>query len=126
MIALTVLINIGVGYYATQARLGVFVEQIGDDEAIQLARNLSQEYTAAGGWETVDRALSEAGYSYGEVLQEEGAEGGEEEHVEAFHRDPVRVVVVGIDGRVVNDNFFEPHREPPHPISGDAASRCPI
>ncbi len=107
MIVLTVLINIGVGYYATQARLGVFVEQIGEDEAIQLARNLSQEYTAAGGWETVDRALSEAGYSYGEALQGEGAEGGEEEHVEAFHRDPVCVVVVGINGRVVNDNFFE-------------------
>ena len=107
VIILTVLINVGVGYYATQARLGVFVEQIGDDEAIQLARNLSQEYTAAGGWETVDRALSEAGYSYGEALQGEGAEGGEEEHVEAFHRDPVRVVVVGIDGRVENDNFFE-------------------
>ena len=106
VIVLTVLINIGVGYYATQSRLGVFVDQIGDDEAIQLARNLSQAYTVAGGWDTVDKALSEAGYSYDEALQGEGSEGGEEEHVEAFHRDPVRVVIVGIDGRVVSDNFF--------------------
>ena len=49
VIVLTVLISVGVGYYATQARLGVFVDQIGDDEASQLARNLSREYTAAGG-----------------------------------------------------------------------------
>ena len=107
VIVLTVLINIGVGYYATQSRLGVFVEQIGDDEAIQLARNLSREYTAAGGWDTVDGALSEAGYSYDATLQGEGSEGGEEEHVEAFHRDPLRVVIAGIDGRVVTDNFSE-------------------
>ena len=50
VIVLTVVITVGVGYYTTQARLGVFVDQIGDDEAIQLARNLSREYTAAGGW----------------------------------------------------------------------------
>ena len=51
IIVLTVLISVGVGYYATQARLGVFVDQIGDDEASRLAQNLSREYTAAGGWE---------------------------------------------------------------------------
>ena len=105
VIVLTVLINVGVGYYATQARLGVFVEQIGDDEAIQLARSLSQAYTVAGGWDTVDGALSEAGYRYGETLLGERSEEGEEDHLEAFHQDPVRVVIVGIDGRVVTDNF---------------------
>ena len=50
VIILTVLINIGVGYYATQARLGEFVDEIGDDEARLLAQNLSREYTTAGGW----------------------------------------------------------------------------
>ena len=52
VVVLTVLISVGVGYYATQSRLGVFVNQIGNDEASQLERSLSREYTAAGGWET--------------------------------------------------------------------------
>ena len=62
VIVLTVLISVGVGYYATQSRLGVFVDEISNDEASRLARSLSREYTAAGGWDTVDRTLSEAGY----------------------------------------------------------------
>ena len=72
---------------------------------IQLARNLSREYTAAGGWATVDQALSEAGYIYQGVSQREGSEESEGEHSEAFHRDPVRVVIVDADGRVVQDNL---------------------
>ena len=62
VVVLTVLTSFGVGYYATQSRLGVFVNQIGNDEASQLERSLSREYTAVGGWETVDRPLSQAGY----------------------------------------------------------------
>ena len=73
VIVLTVLISVSVGYYATQSRLGVFVDEIGDDEASRLARSLSREYTAAGGWETVDRPLSEAGYIYDGVLEEGAA-----------------------------------------------------
>ena len=49
VVVLTVLTSVGVGYYATQSRLGVFVDRIGSDEAVQLARNLSREYTATGG-----------------------------------------------------------------------------
>ncbi len=107
VIVLTVLINIGVGYYATQARLGVFVEQVGGDEANQLARNLSREYTAAGGWETVDRPLSEAGYIYSGISQREGSEEREGEHSEPFHQERVRVVIADADGLVVKDNFSE-------------------
>ena len=107
VIVLTVLISIGVGYYATQSRLGVFVDEIGDDEARRLARNLSREYTAAGGWEMVDRPLSEAGYIYAGVPQGERHEEGEGESLELFHQDPVRVVIAGIDGRVVRDNLSE-------------------
>ena len=107
VIVLTVLISIGVGYYATQSRLGVFVDEIGDDEARRLARNLSREYTAAGGWEMVDRPLSEAGYIYAGVPQGERHEEGEGEFLELFHQDPVRVVIAGIDGRVVRDNLSE-------------------
>ena len=110
VVVLTVLTSVGVGYYATQARLGVFVERIGDDEAVQLARNLSREYTAAGGWGTLDRALSRAGYAYGRGSQgerSERSEGGEGEHFGVSHQDPVRVVIVGVDGRVVEDNFSE-------------------
>ena len=107
VIVLTVLISVGVGYYATQARLGVFVDEIGDDEASRLAQNLSREYTAAGGWETVDRPLSEAGYIYGGVLQRERSEGGEGESHQIFDRDPIRVVIIGVDGRMVKDNLSE-------------------
>ena len=107
VIVLTVLISVGVGYYATQSRLGVFVDEIGDDEASRLAQNLSREYTAAGGWETVDRPLSEAGYICERDLQGERHEEGEGESFELFHQDPVRVVIAGVDGRVVKDNLSE-------------------
>ena len=107
VIVLTVLISVGLGYYATQSRLGVFVEEIGVDEAGRLARSLSREYTAAGGWDTVDRPLSEAGYIYDGVPQRERHEGGEGESSDLFHDDPVRVVIVGVDGRVLKDNLSE-------------------
>ena len=107
VVVLTVFVSVGVGYYATQSRLGVFVERIGDDKAIQLARNLSREYTDASGWETVDRGLSEAGYTYIGAPERERTEEREGGHLEASHRDPVRVVIVGVDGRVVKDNFSE-------------------
>ena len=107
VIVLTVLISVGVGYYTTQSRLGMFVNQIGDDEASRLTRNLSREYTTAGGWETVDRPLSEAGYIYADALQREGSEDSEGESFEFFHKDPIRVVIVGVDGRVVKDNLSE-------------------
>ncbi len=109
VIVLTVLINIGVGYYSSQFRLDVLVDQIGDDEAIQLARNLSREYTATGDWATVDSALSEAGYIYDGAREGEG-EGhgeGEGESSESFHKDQIRVVITGIDGRVVRDNLSD-------------------
>ena len=107
VIVLTVLISVGVGYYTTQSRLGMFVNQIGDDEASRLTQNLSREYTTAGGWETVDRPLSEAGYIYDDALQREGSEDSEGESFEFLHKDPIRVVIVGVDGRVVKDNLSE-------------------
>ena len=107
VIVLTVLTSVGVAYYATQSRLGVFVDQIGEDEASQLAQNLSREYTAAAGWGTVDRPLSEAGYTYDEMPHREGSEEGEGESFELFHKDPVRVVIADVDGRVVRDNLSE-------------------
>ena len=107
VIVLTVLISVGVGYYATQSRLGVFVDEIGDDEASRLAQSLSREYTAASDWDTVDRPLSEAGYIYDGVLQRERHEEREGESFELFHKDSIRVVIVGVDGRVVKDNLSE-------------------
>lgn len=106
VVVLTVLTSVGVGYYATQARLGVFVDRIGSDEATQFARSLSREYTAAGGWDTADRVLSEAGYIYTGARESEG-HGQEEESSELFHKDQVRVVIVGSDGRVVKDNLSD-------------------
>ena len=105
VIVLTVLTTVGVGYYATQQRLGVFIEQIGDDEANQLALNLSREYTSAGGWGTVHAPLYKAGYVYDEVPREEHTEEGEGKFSEFFHNDPVRVIITDVDGRVVKDNL---------------------
>ena len=108
VVVLTVLTSVAVGYYATQARLDVFVDQIGDDEAVQLARNLSQEYTAAGGWETVDGTLAEAGYIYDGVRVNERhveSEGGGESS-EPFHKERIQVVITGVNGLVVKDNLF--------------------
>ncbi len=107
VILLTVFITVGLGYYATQSRLGVFVNEIGGDEASRLAQNLSREHTAAGGWETVDRPLSEAGYLYDGVPLAERHEEGEGESRDRFHKDPVRVVITGVDGRVVRDNLSQ-------------------
>ena len=107
VVLLTVLASIGVGYYATQARLGMFVDRIGKEEAAQLARNLSREYTDAGGWGTVDLALSQGGYIYPGVQESESSEGSRGEHQEGAHQDPVRVVIVGLDSQVVQDNFSE-------------------
>jgi len=107
VIVLSVVISLSVGFYATQSRLGIFVDRIGDDEAVQLARNLSRAYTAAGGWETVDSALAEAGYIYDGVQQRERSEESEGVHIESLHRDPVRVVVVADDGVVVKDNLSD-------------------
>ena len=107
VIVLTVLISVAVGYYAAQSRLGVFVDEIGDDEASRLARSLSREYTSAGGWETVDRSLSEVGYIYDGLLQRERHEESEGGSFELFHKDPVRVVITSVDGRVVKDNLSE-------------------
>ncbi|MCY4576360.1 MAG: ATP-binding protein [Chloroflexi bacterium] len=105
VVLLTVLASVAVGYYATQARLGVFVDRIGTEEAAQLARDISREYTAAGGWATVDRALSEAGYIYDSPREGENHREGEEGSSELFHQDQVRVVITGLDGRVVMDNL---------------------
>ena len=123
VVVLTVVVSVGVGYYATQSRLGVFVDRIGDEEAVQLASNLSREYTDAGGWLAVDAVLSEAGYNYDRVPQSERSEESEGQHSESLHQDQVRVVVVGADGRVVKDNLsvlppgsaapnLDGHREP--------------
>ena len=109
VVVLTVLTSVAVGYYATQARLDVFVDQIGDDEAVQLARNLSREYTAAGGWETVNGTLTEAGYIYDGVSTNERhweSEGGGESS-EPFHQERIRVVITGVDGLVVKDNLSD-------------------
>ena len=105
VIVLTVLISVGVGYYATQSRLSAFVYEIGNDEANRLAQNLSREYTGVGGWQTVDRPLSEAGYIYGGVRQRERSEEHDGASSEGFHEDAIRVVVIGIDGYVVKDNL---------------------
>ncbi len=116
VILLTVLASAAVGYYATQHRLGVFVDRIGVDRARQLAQSLSGEYTSTGSWETVDRPLSEAGYVYGEAPQRERYEEGQEETEELFHGDTLRVVITGADGVVLKDNLS---RLPPGAMAPD-------
>ena len=104
-VVLTVFATVAVGYYATQARLGVFVDEVGGERAAQLAQNLSQEYTDVGGWTTVDTPLAEAGYIYNGVSQQGRSEAGEGEHSEGVNHDLVRVVITGVDGLIVKDNL---------------------
>ncbi len=123
MVLATVIVSSLVAYFATESRLGVFVEQIGDDEAARLAHGLSRAHAEAGGWQTADAVLEQAGYAYGATVQREQAVSGEENHVELFHQDPVRIVIVDAQGNVVLDNFgqlaagssgasLDGHREP--------------
>ena len=123
MVLATVIVSSLVAYFATESRLGVFVEQIGDEEAARLAQSLSQAHAETGGWQTADAVLKQAGYAYGQAVQRERSESGEENHIEILHQDPVRVVVVDADGSVVLDNFgqlapgssgasLDGHREP--------------
>ncbi|MCY3784096.1 MAG: HAMP domain-containing sensor histidine kinase [Chloroflexi bacterium] len=107
VIILAILVNIGVAYFATQARLGVFVDEIGDDGAQQLAQNLSREYTAAGDWETVDRPLTEAGILYQGAQQQEQSHERGGEHLGSSDHDQIRIVVADVDGRVVTDTSSE-------------------
>jgi len=119
VVLLTVLTSVGVGYYATQARLGVFVEEVGGDRATQLGRNLSRRYTDAGSWATVDAALSEAGYAYDGIPRGERSEEAEGEHSEGGQHDQVRVVIIGVDGLVVKDNLSQlPPGSMPPPLDG--------
>ena len=119
----TVIVSSLVAYLATESRLGVFVEQIGDDEATRLALSLGRAHAEAGGWQTAGAVLEQDGYAYGEAVQREQSESGEENHIELFHQDPVRIVIVETDGSVVLDNFaqlapgsngasLDGHREP--------------
>jgi hypothetical protein len=77
IIVLAVSLSVGVGYYTTQGQLDAFVGELRSDEANSLAQNLSQEYSLSDGWDTLEVALSEAGYLYGEGMEHEGSAEGE-------------------------------------------------
>ena len=123
VVILTVLVSSLLAYFASESRLNVFVDQIGNDEAGRLAQRLGRAYEDAGGWQHSGAVLAEAGFAYTGIGQEEQPETGEENHVELFHQDPIRIVIVDADGSVVLDNSdqFAPgsrassldgHREP--------------
>ena len=107
--ALTVALSVGVGYYVTQRQFEAFVDELGRNEAGDLASRLSRAYTQASGWETIDLALADAGYIYESQTEHQEAAGGEKngEAPESFHVDRIHVVVVDADGRIVRDNLSE-------------------
>ena len=109
IIALTVSLSLGAGYYVAQRQFNAFVDELGRKEAGNLARRLSQAYTEADGWETLDAALSEAGYLYdNEPEHREGDEGeGDRDESGLFHADRIRIVIADLEGRVIRDNFSE-------------------
>ena len=104
IVALTVAWNLAASYYTIQRRFDAFVSGLGRTEASNLARQLSRSYTAAKGWNTVDTALSAAGYLY--EAQTEHLE-GHEDSAEGFHIDRVRVVILDLAGRSIRENFSE-------------------
>ena len=116
IIALAVSLSVAVGYLTTQGLLDGFVSELSREDANNLAQNLSHAYTSADGWRLVDVALSEAGYLYNnEGLEHGGEKGGEHGHEkgaeregeDVFHIDRIRVVIVDVEGTVVQDNFSE-------------------
>ena len=109
IIALTVSLSVGVGYYVTQRQFDAFVADLARHEAEILAGRLSRAYSEVTGWETLDIALAEAGYLYDtETEHQESADGEHnEEALESFHVDRIRIVVTDVEGRVIRDNFAE-------------------
>ncbi len=107
VIVLTIAWNWAASYYTIQRQLDAFVSGLGRIEASNLARQLSRAYTAVKGWDTVDMALSTAGYLYeSETEHREGHESNGEDD-EGFHIDRLRVVIVDLAGRSIRDNFSE-------------------
>lgn len=104
VVVLSVLASIAVGYFATQLRLDAFVDRLGGDEAVQLAGRLGREYAATGSWATAGEVLAEAGYGFNQARQDGEHESERGESAELFHRDPIRVVIVDSQDRVVLDN----------------------
>ena len=124
VVILTVLVSSLLAYFATESRLNVFVDQVGDDEASRLAQRLGHAYDNAGGWQTAEAVLAEAGFTYQGLVEEGQSEAGEENHVELFHQDPIRIVIVDADGSVVLDNFG--HLAPGSPTTSLAGHREPV
>ena len=130
IVVLAVVLSVASGYYVMQGQLDAFVAQLAAVEADSVARHLSREYAAAGGWATVDRALADAGYLYAEGGEHvaDGAEGGEhggagavrgEGGAEtAFHIDRIRIVVVDGAGLVIRDNLSRLRQGTPAPTLG--------
>ena len=124
VVILTVLVSSLLAYFATESRLNVFVDQVGDDEASRLAQRLGHGYDNAGGWQTAEAVLAEAGFTYQGIVEEGQSEAGEENHVELFHQDPMRIVIVDADGSVVLDNFGQ--LAPGSPATSLAGHREPV
>ena len=124
VVILTVLVSSLLAYFATESRLNVFVDQVGDDEASRLAQRLGHAYDNAGGWQTAEAVLAEAGFTYQGIVEEGQSEAGEENHVELFHQDPIRIVIVDADGSVVLDNFGQ--LAPGSPATSLAGHREPV
>ncbi|MCY4466030.1 MAG: HAMP domain-containing sensor histidine kinase [Chloroflexi bacterium] len=109
IIVLTASISLALSYFAAQRQFNAFVRELSRREADSLGARLSTAYTASMSWETLDRALAEAGYDYEYEADdhEEGEDGSEAEASEDFHIDRIRVVITDMDGRVIADNFAE-------------------
>ena len=80
IIVLAVSLGVGVGYFTTQRQLDVLINKLSSDEADEVTQKLSQAYTSAGGWSTLDVALSETGYNYDDSFEHERSTTSTSEH----------------------------------------------
>ena len=119
IVVLALVLAIGVGYFVTQRQMDEFVEQLIAVEADSVALSLGRAYASSGGWATVDRVLSDAGYRYDEGEGEhEGHGEREEDGSETFHVERVRIVVVDAGGLVIRDNLARLRPGAPAPEMG--------
>lgn len=100
VIIFTVLLSAGVEYWTAERRLGEFSTEIRTND---LARILSRQYTATKGWDTLEQRLIREGF----LIDPARIRAAEEAGFDLSERMPMRVVVMDVEGNIIEDTFSD-------------------